>query len=149
MQAALLAGSEISTAPTGVAGIFMSESGLVRLMVTGIVLLLAEPIAAHSIKHDETTIDYEGLLGGSEGKTPCCDGRHCQPALAWRHEDARKLWKFTVRWGNAHTEVEVPEVEVTYQDLKGKGIAHWCGEFIGGESQGYINRCAFVPLKLY
>jgi hypothetical protein len=118
-------------------------------MVTGIAFLPTQPIAAHSIKHVETTLSYEGLLGGSGGKMPCCDERHCQPALSWRHEGIRRVWKFTVIWGNAHTEVEVPDGEVTYQDLEGKGIAHWCGEFIGGESQEYINRCAFVPLKLY
>ena len=125
----------------------MNESGLVRLLACAITLLLAEPIAAHSIKHGETTIDYEGLLGGRGGKIPCCDRRHCQPALGWWHDTTKNVWKFKVRWGNTSTEVEVPDDEVSFQDLERKGLAHWCGEFIGGESQEYVNRCAFVPLK--
>ena len=126
----------------------MIERRLVRLIVAGVSLLLAQPIVAHTVTHDGTTINYEGLLGGSEGKTSCCDERHCQPASAWWHETTRNVWKFKVKWGNALTEVEVPDDAVTFQDLETKGLAHWCGEFIGGESQDYINRCAFVPLKV-
>ena len=120
-------------------------------------LPLVQPTAGHNVKHGNSFINYDELRGGSDGKANCCDQSHCQPASAWWHDDERHVWKFIVKWGtarvnsrtvDANIEVEVPENEVTYQDVEHKGLAHWCGEFIAGENQYYSNRCAFVPLNL-
>jgi hypothetical protein len=43
-------------------------------------LLVTQPTAALSVKHGDTVINYEELLGGNGGKTKCRDGSNCQPA---------------------------------------------------------------------
>jgi hypothetical protein len=124
----------------------------VTLAVT---LLSPCPIGAHSVKHGDTIFNYDNLRA-KDGKADCCDQKHCQPASAWWYDYKEHVWKFMVRFGRAaagsgakyaEVEVTVPESEVTFEDLQGKGLAHWCGEFFGGENLYYQNRCAFVPLK--
>jgi uncharacterized membrane protein len=118
-------------------------------------LVSASPIGAHNVKHGGTIFNYDKLRS-KDGKTDCCDQKHCQPASAWWYDHEAHAWKFVVRFGtaagssgakNAGVEVSVPESDVTFEDLQGKGVAHWCGEFFGGENVYYQNRCAFVPLK--
>jgi ketosteroid isomerase-like protein len=133
------------------------KATLLGFSALGLPLLLVHPIYGHTVKHGKSSINYEALRGGVDGKTSCCDQNHCQPASTWWHDQKRHVWKFTVKWGtarvksktvDANIEVEVPENEVTYQDVEHKGIAHWCGEFVAGENQYYSNRCAFVPLTV-
>jgi hypothetical protein len=117
--------------------------------------LLASPTGAHTVNHSDTIFNYDNLRA-NDGKTDCCDQKHCQPTSIWWHDHKEHVWKFVVRFGTAaansgakyaEVEVTVPEREVTFEDLQGKGLAHWCGEFFGGENPNYQNRCAFVPLK--
>jgi hypothetical protein len=126
----------------------MSGVATKAFIAIGLGLLFVQPIAGHTVKHGDALINYEKLRGGNDGKTNCCDQSHCQPASTWSHDKKSHVWKFTVKLGTANAEVEVPDSEVTLEDVEHKGLAHWCGEFVGGENIYYSTRCAFVPLKL-
>lgn len=113
---------------------------------------------AHVVTVNESeAYDYSGVKGGADGKTDCCDMRHCRPALEWEWLPQEGKWRFRIKvyqWDpNSKTvDVKVPDAEVTHENIptvSGRPArrAHWCGYLTvtEGTVTAYKTRCAFVP----